>query len=181
MQTPNPLPEPGWWLVINGDELYEVGHCKGTDNHGARVWCSTLPDDAGVYYWSVNEGEAIWTPWDDPSVTSVHPTLAEAEAAIDATRTVTVLRVTIRHRIPAPFPTPETLRDIERWMSGDLGYVEVRAEVIPEPDPAAWHCAAEEAEHWPETPTDVPIGTVVPCGFCGYSMVRTADGWDDAP
>lgn len=127
MQTPNPLPQPGWWLVINGDELYEVRHCANPDGSHCTT---TVAEDDGLYYWSVNEGEAIWTPWDDPSVTAVYPTLAEAEAAIEASRTTTVLRVTIRHRIPAPFPTPEALRDIERWMSGDLGYVEVRAEVI---------------------------------------------------
>ena len=177
MIRPDPLPEPGWWLVLNGDELYEVVSPRpqlGADPEP----CATAE---GVFYVSVADAEVIWTPWGDASVTGVHPTLAEAEAAIEESRTTTVLRVTIRHRIPAPFPTSENLRDIERWMSGDPGYVEVRAEILPEPDPAAWHCAAADAEHWPETPTDGPVGTVVPCGFCGYAMVRTADGWDDAP
>ena len=82
MQTPNPLPEPGWWLVINGDELYEMIHCRAA----ADLPPCTLsePTDAGAYYWSVNEGEAIWTPWAD--VDAVFRTLAEAEAYTDAYR-----------------------------------------------------------------------------------------------
>ena len=137
MQTPNPLPEPGWWLVINGDELYEVGHCKGTDNHGARVWCSTLPDDAGVYYWSVNEGEAIWTPWDDPSVSAVFPTLAEAEAYIDAHRkplaAAFVLGQVGAYALRTPPRAPEPPDDDPDRLTCDVcGGVETAADLTPD-------------------------------------------------
>lgn len=61
MQTPDPLPQPGAWLVTADGSMYEIRHCAG--EHGP---CTVPPADAdGVFYWSVNEGERIWTPWSD--------------------------------------------------------------------------------------------------------------------
>ena len=130
MNTPNPLPEPGWWLVINGDELYEVRHC-------APEHCTaTLADAEGVYYWSVNEGEAIWTPWDDPSVSAVFPTLAEAEAYMEAHRKPPrpfVLGQVGMYALRTPPRAPETPDDDPDRLACDVcGGVETAADLTPD-------------------------------------------------
>lgn len=61
MQTPNPLPEPGAWLVMPDGSLYEVV-CPEPVRGEPLPLCA---DTAGVYYASVDSGEVIWTPWAD--------------------------------------------------------------------------------------------------------------------
>lgn len=76
MNVPAPLPEPGWWLVMPDGSQYEVRHC-------APEHCTiTLATAEGVYCWSADDGEALWTTWD--AVDSIHATPEAAHLRADA-------------------------------------------------------------------------------------------------
>lgn len=148
MNTPHPLPEPGWWLVMPDGGLYEARHCRTA--HGP---CSvSVADDAGCYYYSVSDDEVLWTPWSD--VDSVYEDGDEAEVradeladewqarrigavilGVDSARRpdITAYRLTIRHDASTP-PPAHVMRAAASVISAALGAAGVVAAVTIEPD-----------------------------------------------
>lgn len=97
MQTPDPLPQPGAWLVTAAGSMYEIRHCAG--EHGP---CTVPPADAeGVFYWSVDEGERIWTPWNDVYAVGTYESVDAIAAIVGA------------YAIGAPAPRP--IAHVTRW------------------------------------------------------------------
>jgi hypothetical protein len=96
MITPDPLPQPGAWLVMPDGSLYE------TVANPDDVPGNTGADAAGVYYLSVDSGDVIWTPWSDVEAVGTYDEVDALSAAIaqrdaDKWHTGNRPRVTIAH------------------------------------------------------------------------------------
>lgn len=160
MQTPNPLPQPGAWLVMPDGIVYEVveptcyvTNCpdQGTE-HAADAhpaWHGSLAaDDRGVTYLSVDSGESIWTPWADVYAVGTYSEVDAIAAALDrddvreafaprAAEPETVARyvVTIRHRQGGDPYTPAMLRAVADVMAAALSAAGIPATATAEPLP----------------------------------------------
>ena len=154
MNTPTPLPEPGWWLVMPDGSQYEARHCR-TDHGPCSV---SVADDAGCYFYSVSDDEVLWTPWGD--VDSIHPDPEAAQARADALTAESAARmaaevpalypldrearyaVTIRHRQGGDPFTPAMLAALSELLTASLATAGIRAAVTVEPatDPEARPC-----------------------------------------
>lgn len=153
MMTPNPLPEPGWWLVMSDGSLYEVVDPQAFDDADPEQTGPAATAE-GVYYLAVDAGEVIWTPWADDSVDSVWPTEAEAEVRGDAIEAewsddyadgLTSVpppldrearyAVTIRHRQGGDPFTPAMLAALSELLTASLSAAGIRATVAVAPMP----------------------------------------------
>lgn len=95
MNVPDPLPQLGAWLVMADGSVYEMIHCRAD---GYPPCTLSAPTDAGAYYWSVDEGEPIWTPWADVEAVGTYDE-ADAIAADIAQRDADKLNAGNRPRV----------------------------------------------------------------------------------
>lgn len=97
MQTPDPLPQPGAWIVTADGSLYEVA--RSAHDLDASLPCIHPPADRdGVRYVSVDSGEVIWTPWGDVEAVGTYD---EVDAISDDI-TRDDVREAMRPRAPRP-------------------------------------------------------------------------------
>lgn len=118
MKAPNPLPVAGDWIVTADGSQYEVRHC-------APEHCTvTLADDEGVFFWSTDEGMALWAPWED--VERIEP------AAPVASRYV--LTITHTEAVPSTPAFLDALADVIRASMAAAG-IPGGATITVEPAP----------------------------------------------
>ncbi len=149
MMTPNPLPEPGWWLVMPDGSQYECIPPEPVRGQPVPLCC----DEEGAYYVSVDSGEAIWTPWAD--VDSVHADPDAAQLRADALMDEWEAKhgpsrpapdyepfpldrearyaVTIHHRQGGDPLTPAMLRALGEVIGAAMSAAGIRATVAVEP------------------------------------------------
>jgi hypothetical protein len=180
MRTPDPLPEPGAWLVMPDGSMYEV--MGGDDDPHADD-----PTPEGVHYLSVDSGEVIYTPWTDVHAVGTYESVDAIAAALAAAppRRTDRFVLTITH--DEATPPPDAFRGAVAGLVYavlDVAGIPVRVTIEPaDPEPTGphgWTCPADDAEHWPRSmPDPLAPGDTVECGHCGYAQTWTGIAWTD--